>query len=339
MNIYDVAKLAGVSIATASKALNGRKDVREETRSRVLEVAKKLNYHPSHLARGLAKRRTENIGVIALRHYHQPFLTNPFYSRVVEGMEIEVTRQNYNMLLTVIPGEDNSQDLPLPKMVREKNVDGLCLVGQMPDSLLREVAARNIPTAVVDFYSDNVPGHYVVSDHGHGMRLAVDHLVELGHKRVAFINSTAGFWSFQEREKAFKESLSRAGMQSAGELVVDTDAKDAMDSVADFLKGPAKPTAVVCCNDYHAMMAMAAAGKVGLRVPDDLSVVGFDDIEQASTVAKPGLTTIRVEKQEMGSKAINIVMDLINHPDAKPKRVETPVHLVVRGSTSTAPRS
>ncbi|MGH7441654.1 MAG: LacI family DNA-binding transcriptional regulator, partial [bacterium] len=140
MNIYDLAREAGVSIATASKALNGRGDVNEKTRARVFDVAKRLRYHPSHLARGLARRRTENIGVVALRRYHTAVFTNPFYSRVIEGMEEEVTARNYNMLFSVLPAENVAGPFQLPKMVQEKNADGLVLLGQMPQELLREVS-------------------------------------------------------------------------------------------------------------------------------------------------------------------------------------------------------
>ena len=113
MNIYDVARLAGVSISTASKALNGRKDVSPLTRERVLEIARQVDYHPSHLARGLAQRRTENIGVIAFRRWESPFFTNPFYSRVLEGMEIAATDLNYNLLLSVMRAEEGkSPDMP-----------------------------------------------------------------------------------------------------------------------------------------------------------------------------------------------------------------------------------
>src|SRR5665213_1043026 len=144
MNIYDLAREARVSIATASKALNGRGDVNEQTRAKVVEVAKRLNYHPSHLARGLARRRTENIGLVALRRYHVPFFTNPFYSRVLEGMEQEVTARNYNLLLSILPADDNGGPLQLPKLVREKNADGLVLLGEMPPDLLKEVFDRRI---------------------------------------------------------------------------------------------------------------------------------------------------------------------------------------------------
>jgi DNA-binding LacI/PurR family transcriptional regulator len=333
LNIYDVAKMAGVSIATASKALNGRKDVREATRLRVMEVASKINYHPSHMARGLAKRKTENIGLIALRRFHVPFFTNPFYSRVIEGMEIEVMRHNYNLLLTVVPAENINGDLPVPKMVREKNVDGLCLVGEIPESFLREVTQRGIPTVVVDYYSEQVPGHYVVSDNVRGATLAVEHLVGLGHRQIAFMTDKRNDFSFEERQRAFNSAMSKAGLQAAPVFEIEIVGSNAAQQVDDYLKSQACPTALFCCNDVHAQLVLKESEKLGIRVPGQLSVVGFDDIDE-SALSSPPLTTLHVEKQEMGSKAIQVVMDLIAHPEAVTKRVETPVHLVLRGSTA-----
>jgi LacI family transcriptional regulator len=333
MNIYDVAKMAGVSIATASKALNGRKDVREETRLRVMDVAKKINYHPSHMARGLAKRKTENIGLVALRRFHSPFLTNPFYSRVIEGMENEVTRQNYNLLLTVVPAEQQGEELPFPKMVREKNVDGLVLLGEIPESFLREVAQRGIPTVVVDYYSDKVAGHYVVSDNQGGAAQATEHLLGLGHRNIAFISDKTKDMSFEERRKGFESAMAKAGLKPAQGLEVELAGRPTFEQINAYLKGPNCPTALVCCNDFHALLILRQAHELGIEVPKDLSIIGFDDIEE-SALSVPALSTLHVEKQEMGSKAIHIVLDLIAHPEAKAKRVETPVHLVLRDSTA-----
>ena len=327
--------MAGVSIATASKALNGRKDVREETRTRVMDVAKKINYHPSHMARGLAKRKTENIGLVALRRFHSPIFTNPFYSRVIEGMEIEVTRLNYNLLLTVVPAENPGEELPFPKMVREKNVDGLCLLGEVPESFLREVTSRGIPTVVVDYYNESIPGHYVVSDNLGGAAQAVDHLIGLGHRQIGFVGDVLKDASFEERRHGFEAALSRAGLKPGPGLEIDQASRNPSEQLAAYLKGPQLPTALFCCNDFHALIVMAEAKKLGISVPGQLSLIGFDDIQEA-VECNPPLTTLHVEKQEMGAKAIHIVMDLISHPEAKPKRVETPVHLVARGSTAKA---
>jgi LacI family transcriptional regulator len=333
MNIYDVAKLAGVSIATASKALNGRKDVREETRARVAEVAKRINYHPSHMARGLAKRMTENIGLVALRRFHVPFFTNPFYSRVIEGMEIEVTKANYNLLLTVVPAENVGEEVQFPKMVREKNVDGLCLLGEMPEAFLAEVASRGIPTVIVDFHTDTVPGHYVVSDNAGGAALAVEYLSDLGHRNIAFVGDVRKDASFEERRRGFEKAMAKAGLKPAKTLDIDIASNGAPAQVASYLRDPACPTALFCCNDAHALLVLAEAQILGISVPSQLSVLGFDDIDE-SAQADPPLSTLHVEKQEMGAKAIHIVMDLIAHPEASPKRVETPVHLVKRASTA-----
>ncbi len=333
MNIYDVAKAAGVSIATASKALNGRKDVREETRAKVLQVAKDLNYHPSQMARGLAKRRSENIGLITLRRFHAPIFTNPFYSRVLEGIETEVTKANYNLLLSVLAAEQLSGPIPLPKMVREKNVDALMVLGEAPREFLVELSAIGLPLVVIDTLARDLPGHYVVADHSQGIRQVVQYLHQLGHRRMGFVNDKIGDASFIERQNAFEQTLRSLGLEPLPGLNMRIAGPGAMDEIDAYLKAPQRPQALVCCNDQHALLVIERAARMGLSVPRELSVVGFDDIDEAER-ADPPLTTVRVEKQEMGAKAVQVVMDLIAHPGAKPKRLDTPVRLMERASTA-----
>ena len=333
VNIYDVAKLSGVSIATASKALNGRRDVREETRTRVQEIAKQLNYHPSHMARGLAKRCSENIGVLTLR---QPasFFSNPLYSRVIEGMEMDLTRENYNLLFTVIP----QGEAGYPKMVREKNVDGLCLVGEIPESLLKEVDSRGIPTVMVDCHSHALTGPFVVCDNAAGMRAAVAHLLSLGHSKLAFVGSDLPNFNFTERRVAFELELASAGLKAWPGLDLEEEGQaGSTDALNAWLLQADRPSAVICCNDEYALRVLDQAAKLGIRVPHDLSVIGFDDIERASA-SHPALTTLHVEKQEMGARAIRAVLGLIGQPNAGPRRVDAPVQLIVRSSTAQAPR-
>jgi LacI family transcriptional regulator len=335
MNIYDLAREAGVSIATASKALNGRRDVNEQTRQRVLEMAKKLNYHPSHLARGLARRRTENIGCVALRRFKLPFFTDPFYSHVLEGMETEVTARNYNLLLSVQPAEEATVMLQLPKLVREKNVDGLVLLGEMNSTLLQEVFERRIPCVIVDFFSPKLEAHYILSDNRGGERMLVKHLGDLKHKRIAFVQRSAQDYRFSERQTGFEQACAELKLQPQIWSVPNDGA--GMDAeLKQRLMAKDRPTAVVACNDEHALTVIRIAREVGLRVPQDLSVAGFDDIAAAS-FHQPGLTTIRVDKQQMGVKAIQTVFRLLEPPLEPGSRVELPVELVVRQSTGIAP--
>jgi LacI family transcriptional regulator len=336
MNIYDLAKESGVSIATASKALNGRRDVNEQTRQRVLEIAKKLNYHPSHLARGLARRRTENIGCVALRRFNVPFFTNPFYSRVMEGMETEVTARNYNLLLSILPAEEAGMalQLQLPKLVREKNADGLVLLGEMPEALLKEVFERRIPCVIVDFFSPRLEAHYILSDNRGGMRQMVKHVSDLRHKRVAFVQSAAKDHSFSERQAGFEQGCSELRVQpQVWQMPLEWAAVEV--ELKRRLIAKDRPTAVLACNDEHALAVIRVAREIGLRVPLDLSVAGFDDIEAAGH-HQPSLTTMRVDKQAMGVRAIQTVFRLLEPPLEPSGRVELPVDLIARQSTGIA---
>lgn len=331
MNIYDLAREAGVSIATASKALNGRRDVNEQTRQKVLETAKRLQYHPSHLARGLARRRTENIGLVALRRFKAPFFTNPFYSRVIEGMEIETTLRNYNLLLSILPADEPSAQLHLPKLVREKNADGLVLLGEMPSVLLREVFDRRIPSVIVDFYSPKLAAHYILSDNRQGMAQMAAHLAGFKHKKTAFLQSFATDWSFTERQSGFEAAAKALGMKVDVWSSPEDGSIAAM--VAEKLKAKERPSVIVACNDAHALAALAGAKAAGLRVPEDLSVTGFDDIDAAQ---QADLSTLRVDKQGMGTKAIQHVFRLMEPPLEPASREDLPVDLVARRSTGPA---
>lgn len=331
MNIYDLAREAGVSIATASKALNGRRDVNEQTRQKVLETAKRLQYHPSHLARGLARRRTENIGIVALRRFKVPVLTNPFYSRVIEGMEIETTARNYNLLLSVLPADEPNAQLHLPKLVREKNADGLVLLGEMPSALLREVFDRRIPSVIVDFFSPKLAAHYILSDNRQGMAQMVKHMAGLKHKRLAFLQSPAGDWSFTERQSGFEAACKEAGIKAEVWAIPSNDEREAF--LAAKMGSKDRPTGLLACNDEHALHALEAAKKAGLKVPEDLSIAGFDDIDAAEQAS---LTTLRVDKQGMGTKAIQHVFRLMEPPLEPSSREDLPVELVARKTTGPA---
>jgi DNA-binding LacI/PurR family transcriptional regulator len=336
VNIYDLAREAGVSIATASKALNGRGDVNEQTRMKVVDTARRLNYHPSHMARGLARRRTENIGVIVQRRFDCSFFSNPFYSKVLEGMELEITARNYNLLLNVLPGEGVGASLPqLPKLVREKNADGLVLLGEMPRDLLVEVFDRRIPSVNVDFHTPSLLGHYVLTDNRGGMHSLVEHLAGLGHRRIALVQSDLQDWSFVERQAGFEAACRLRGLECEVWPVTSRDWALTRLTLAQRLGAPRRPSAVLGINDEHAIAALEAAKSIGLKVPSDLSVAGFDDIDAAGEGDK-ALTTFRVDKRRMGIEAIRTVFRLMEPPVEPTSRLDLPGEVVVRQTTAPA---
>lgn len=336
MNIYDLAREAGVSIATASKALNGRKDVNERTRQRVMDVAKKLNYHPSHMARGLARKRSENIGVIALRRFHSAMFTNPFYSHVLEGMELELTERNYNLVLGVLPSEDGGARVQVPKMIREKNVDGLVLLGETLPALLREVQERRIPAVLVDSQVAGMEAHSVLTDNRQGAGLAAQRLAALGHRRAALLTQDTPDASFAERRQGFVDGCREQGIKLEQTLEAPEDATRCAALLAAFLASPKRPTAVFCCNDFFALRLLEAARLAGVQVPAQLSVIGFDDIA-AAEIAKPPLSTLRVDKVNMGKRAVQKVLEQLDNP-SPPSRELLPVTLIERASLGQAPK-
>ena len=155
ITIYDVAKKAGVSISTASKALNDRRDVGDATKEKIREIAREMNYEPSHFARALAMRKTENIGVITVRYYGAPMLTNPFYSRIIEGIEERLINNNLNLVTNVLTREQVER-LEMPKMIKEKSADGVILLGYMPDEFVEIIASKGVHVVMVDnYYKDS----------------------------------------------------------------------------------------------------------------------------------------------------------------------------------------
>ncbi len=334
MNIYDIAKLAGVSIATASKALNNRQDVRPETREKVFALAKKYSYQPSRGGRASARRRTGTLGVVAPRRLQDSILTNPFYGPVLEGMEREAARRDHNLLLCLVPEGLPAFETAFTGIIPLKKLDAICLLGELSEGFMREALARAVPCVAVDMFFPALPGHYVMADNVGGVRLLVDHMIKLGHKRIAWMGDTEEprAFSFTEREEAFQAGMRRAGLQHVPGVAPNISASSARAKVREYLKSQDMPLALICCNDAHALLALEVARDLGLKIPQELSVAGFDDIAFAG-FSQPGLTTVHVEKQEMGAKAVHVALDLVERPGAAPKRLETPVYLVKRAST------
>lgn len=330
MNIYDVARLAGVSLSTASKALNGRKDVKEETRQRVIEVAQSINYHPSHMARGLAKRRTGSLGLVT-RIAKDSIIVNPFYSRVMEGMVAECMEANCNLLLSVQPCIVDGQPV-MPKVVREKSVDGLLLMGSMPQAFLHEIANCGIPAVGVDCIIKEGLLDSFVTDNRQGGRQMAEYLASMGHRRVGMLNGPGDEPSFGQRRTEFMETCKGLGLEvRLVEAPYDFSSEE--QAWKEPMLAEPRPTAVFCANDDHAYHFMRLCQDAGLRLPEDISVVGFDDIEMAEHYHPP-LTTVRVPKREMGVQAVRRLLHLVENPQEAKVAQVLPVELVLRGSVA-----
>lgn len=325
----DVAYRAGVSQPTASLVLGGnpRARIADATRARVLRAAEELGYRPNLLARGLVRQRSYAVGVLV------PDLGNPFFAEVVRGVERVAAQQEYAVLLS------DARETPPEKQLealRGRQVDGVIL-DALGAASLSERALEGWNAVLVDEPSARWPG--VVSDALGAGRLAAEHLLGLGHRRLAFIGPAADAYGFRMRERGFFTALRDAGIRTPSEWL-----RRALPTVAGgeaamraLLGGKARPTAVFCGNDLIALGALKRCLNAGLRVPEELSLVGCDDIEMARVVT-PELTTIAVPARELGARAARLLLRRVEDPNAEPRSTAPiPVRLVVRGTTARAP--
>lgn len=334
ITIYDVAKKAGVSISTASKALNDRKDVGDKTKEAVRIIAKELNYEPSRFARALAMRKTENIGVVSGRFYRAPVITNPFYSKILEGIEEVLADTDFNLVTNVVKKEQ-IEAMELPKIIKEKSVDGLILLGHMPADYAEMIIDKGIPVVMIDNSYDTDKADCIVADNEGGAFNAVEQLIKLGHKKIAYM-SRNGRYSFLLRRDGYKRALIANGLPVDDNMIVfcrenQEEADDPYAWMKKVIEGDNKPDALFMCNDINAILAINMLKDAGLKVPDDMSVVGFDNIELAGHFI-PSIATVNVPKEEMGKKAVNILLDIMNKKRTAKEKIVVPTEFIMGGS-------
>lgn len=334
--IKDVAAEAEVAISTVSLVINGKENVSDATRARVLAAADRLGYVPTAAARRLVLRRTGNIGFV-LRDDHFT-RSEPFYTRIFLGTEFEARTANLYVLLTTIPAAyEPGRDTP--RFLRERNVDGLIVAGKVDAAFLAEVAEHTMPTVLVDFERDELPA--VVIDNEGGARAAVGHLVSRGHRRIAFLGTDLGHPSLRARLEGYRSALRAHGLPAPDDVVVTEPAGEPTRLAGARLAGTLlavrpRPSAVLCANDALALGVLDAARAHGVAVPSELAVVGFDDVEGAAT-SSPPLTTLRVFKEQLGELALRTLTGTLAEPTGRYRRVQpsirVPTELIVRGST------
>ncbi len=327
ITIKEIAKLANVSQATVSKALNDRPDVSPETRQKIIDLAQKHDFVPNAFGKGLKSRATENIGVIFCREV-QPLSGNPFYSRVLEGIEAEVALQNYNLVLQLIP--EHQQD-KLPKMVRQRQVDGLVLVGIFQDEFIKNILSNGIPCIMVDpkFMIENCC--QILIDNEQGAFAATQYLIQKGHQRIGYISGDLERLSFKQRFNGYKKALTYNNIAVDNALIQTGGLEKGYQHLKNLLALENRPTAIFAANDINAIHGYKAIQELNLKIPDDISIIGFDDIDLAK-YASPALTTVRVYKEELGSIAIRTLFQMIRHEIKAPVTTIVPTKIVERES-------
>jgi LacI family transcriptional regulator len=327
ITIKEIAKLADVAQSTVSKALNDRPDVSPETKRKIIEIAKQYNFVPNAFGKGLKSRTTENIGVIFCRE-SQPLSGNPFYSRVLEGIEAELAMNNYNLVLQLIP---ESQQEMLPKMVRQRQVDGLILAGIFQEQFIKNILSNNIFVVLIDpkILTNNCS--QVLIDNEYGAFTATQYLIQKGHRRIGFISGDLERLSFKQRFNGYKKALEYNNIAVDKALIQTGGLEKGYDHVKSLLMLDNRPTAVFAANDINAIHGYKAIQEQNLKIPDDVSIIGFDDIDLAK-YSMPSLTTVRVYKEELGSIGVRTLLQMINGESKTPVTTIVPTRLIERES-------
>jgi DNA-binding LacI/PurR family transcriptional regulator len=329
--IADVAARAGVGVATVSRVLNGRANVRPATRDRVLDAIRTLNYRPSSVARNLSLQRTMVIGALL------PWFTNPSAVQRVRGIVDGLSGSAYDLMVFDIESEDR-QRRAFELFDRGDRADGLLVVSTNPPDLeVERINAAGLPCILVDAVHASLPS--IAVDDVAGGEMATRHLIELGHRRIALIGDPPPEFRFdwsRDRTRGYEQALSRAGIGVRPEYVREGTRllHVARGIAAELLALPERPTAVFAASDTQAIGAIEAARALGIRIPEELSVIGFDDIEVASYV---GLTTVRQPLFESGRRGAELLLRALSGRQVDVRTELLPLELVVRSTTGPVP--
>lgn len=325
--IYDVAREAGVSYSTVSRTLTGYEFVKPSTREKVLRAAEKLGYVPNQQARSLAGGHSNLIGVLV------PALSNSYISEILRGIDEALSESNYNLLLYTTHRQRGDESQYAATIINS-GVDGLLLVVPLISTpYLDTLEEQDFPYVVIDQLDKTHKGSAVVAANWQGAYEATQYLIGLGHQRIGFISGLAGIQSAAERLAGYTAALSEHGIPFQKDLTVEGAFRErgGYTAAQRLLSLSDRPTAIFAANDLSAFGAIEAIREQGLRIPEDISLIGFDDLPQASLVY-PKLTTVRQPLDSMGHKAVTMLLEQIENPGRPKCQITLATEFVIRDS-------
>jgi len=329
VTIKDIAQIAGVSPSTVSRALNDSPLIREETKARIREIAAALGYERNELARGLVKGASGALGLLV------PDITNPFFAEITKGVEEVARERGFGVVLCTTENEPAREEEYI-KLLRRKRVDGLVIAtATLDDPHLLELQRFRIPFVLVSRLAEKVEAPFVVVDDRKGGRLAVEHLVSLGHKKIGFIGGPANVHSSLERMQAYREVLAEYKLPFHRRWVTFASfTQEAGRTIGKaMLSAKDRPTAIFAANDLIALGVMEAAEELGLRIPEDLSLVGYNNIAYAA-LPRIQLTTVAQPMREMGRIAAEFVIEVLEGKREPRLSLRLEPVLIVRRTTA-----
>jgi LacI family transcriptional regulator len=335
VTLSKIAEQSGVSLSTVSLVLRDKPGVGTATRQRVLGIAKELGYLPKN---GIQHRSSlTNVGLILKSEPGLTLQTNLFYSHVLAGIEMACRQWQFNLLYATLPVDRDSYPLELPRVLMEEDTaDGLLLIGAFLDNTIaRVVERRSTPIVLVDAYAASDLYDAVVSDNFKGAHYAVTYLIQRGHWHIGFIGSHPHVYpSIQERQRGYVQALQDNEISDHYFADCHLDPEEALDATADLLRQNPQITALFATNDEVAIAAMETVQALGRRIPEDISIIGFDDIDPAQST-QPPLTTMHVDKIGMGMLAVQLLVNRVEYPESNPVTAVIHPHLVERQSVQS----
>jgi LacI family transcriptional regulator len=338
ITLEEIARHAGVSRSTVSRVMNDHPNVDRETRSHVLAVAERLNYHPNIAARGLAAGgRTHIIGIVIPTGVSNLF-ADPYFPLLIQGIASACNANDHSVMLWI--AEQGYERSALRRIVQGGLIEGVVLASAlMDDPIFEALVKRGLPFVMVGRHPDNDTVSYVDIDNRRSAREVVTHLLRFGHERIATISGPRNMIAGSDRLQGYLDALVDRKIAPNPDLIVEGDFSEESGYAAMqqlLLRSPA-PDAVFAASDAMAVGALRALHQAGKRIPDDIAVAGFDDIPFAART-QPPLTTVRQPIQRMGAMAAETLMELISSHDNRPRRIILPTELVIRASCGSTMR-
>ena len=327
ITIFDVASDAGVSYATVSRVINNDPHVKPETRQRIVDTMVRMGFVVNRQARSLASGRSQMIGLLV------PDLETGYIGEIIRGIDTELEISQYDVMLYTTHRRETKEANYVTSLVQGM-VDGLLLVlPRNPGLFLDFLRQRRFPHVLIDHQGIDEKGPAVGATNWQGAYTATEYLIKLGHHRIGLITGWMDLGCARDRLAGYQSALRTHHIPVEPDLIFEGDFHQpaGYEGASAFLKLPVPPTAIFASNDVMAMGAIEAVRVHGFRIPEDISILGFDDIPQVATL-HPGLTTVRQPLEQMGRVAAQMLLDFLKDPQKKTQRLELPTELIVRDS-------
>jgi len=322
VTIRDVSKKSGYSVATVSRVINDSDLVTEDTKKKVGQVIKELGFVPNNTARGLSTRKSNTIGMIV------PNISNPFFGELIKGAEEAAGEKGFNIII-LNSSYNNKKTIKDIMILKSRNVDGIIMSSaDFDESIYNTLIDNNIPFVLTGPVSSKHKTNYVSVDNLEGAKKATDHLVKLGHKKIGYMSGDYASYLNKLRLQGYKEILKDNNIKIDEELIFKESVEK---NINKYMKMETKdkPTAIFTFNDYMALEYMEKLEEKGIKIPEDVAVVGFDNIKMASYYSI-GLTTVDNRQEEFGEKSFELLLDIIKGKTDETHQIITKPKLIIR---------